>query len=49
MAWTCIGPRCSSTRVYYLHVQPDDIEERQLAMEWVRAKSLDEHARMGNA
>ena len=37
------------TRMYYLHVQPDDIEERQLAMEWVRAKSLDEHARMSAA
>ena len=34
------------TRKYYLHVQPDDVEERQLAMEWVRAKSLEEHSRL---
>ncbi|KTS34243.1 hypothetical protein NS228_05160 [Methylobacterium indicum] len=32
------------TKRYYLHVTPDDVEERQLAMEWVRAKSLDQHA-----
>lgn len=32
------------TKKYYLHVTPDDVEERQLAMEWVRAKSLDQHA-----
>lgn len=32
------------TKKYYVHVRPDDVEERQLAMEWVRAKSLEEHA-----
>jgi len=34
------------TQAYYVHIQPDDVEERQLAMEWVRSKSLEEHSRL---